>query len=154
MFKIKKLLIPILLAITVLAACGKTWQIPEQDVARETEILDLFEAFFRHFMPEKRYERPKGYVHTYYLEIAGKNPPSDFLDRFNGYFYPVKNGSEFIKGRSVLLQIHSYKWVNANTVEVIGGHYLGELGSFSAPHIWEKENGKWILKSVGVGIGA
>ncbi|MDE0636160.1 MAG: hypothetical protein OXI43_09975 [Candidatus Poribacteria bacterium] len=142
--------------ITVLAACGKTWHVSENDLPRRTEILDLFEAYFRYLMRPAVQEGNW----TMYLRLENKNPPSDLLDRFDRHFHPVKKGSEYVReyinGPTVLHFIRSYEWVSENFVKITGGSYWpGGIGPASGldvakPYLWERKDGKWILKSVGV----
>ena len=146
------------LAITILSACGDL-----EDEIPDPEILDLFEVFFRYKF-ENNASAQKQDAEAYFLEIEGEDPPPEFLARFKGHSPPVKKGSEFVMGGSIvidgeaptegnglLFRIDSYRWIGLfkNYVKISGGYSEGELSASWASYIWIRRKGKWELEFIG-----
>ena len=146
------------LAITVLSSCGDL-----QDETPDPEILDLFETFFRYKF-ENNASAEKQDAEAYFLEIAGEDPPPEFLARFKGHSPSVKKGSEFVMGGSIVIEgeaptegngllfrIDSYQWIGlfGNCVKISGGYSEGNLSASWASYIWIRRKGKWELEFIG-----
>ncbi len=120
------------------------------------EAFDLFESFFRyHFIDQRE-------VQVYFLEIEGKDPPSEFMDRFAGHSPSIKNGSEFISdgfenSDGILFQIDSWRWRGwgwlTRAHAVISGGYRDKFGVSYATYILKREKNRWTLDRVGHGFG-
>ena len=141
----------------ILTSCGpKLDYLPPSILTKEDikqiEINQLFEAYLRYMMYgnyASRHDPPK-LKQTYFIKIEKKDPSPAFLARFNDIVPPVKKGSKFKRGKGILLFIRSYTWLDDNTVEIKGGYYHTGLSSSVGPYIWERKQGKWILKSIGI----
>ena len=146
------------LAITILSSCGDL-----QDETPDPEILDLLETFFRYKF-ENNASAQKQDAEAYFLEIEGEDPSPEFLARFTGHSPPVKKGSEFVMGGSIvidgeaptegnglLFRIDSYKWIGlfGNCVKISGGYSEGNLSASWASYIWIRRKGKWELAFIG-----
>ena len=146
------------LTIIILSSCGDL----EEEIT-DPEILDLFELFFRYKF-ENNASAQKQEAEAYFLEIEGEDPSSEFLARFKGHSPPVKKGSEFVMGRSIVIEgeaptegngllfrIDNYRWVGlfGNCVKISGGYSEGELSASWASYIWVKRKGKWELEFIG-----
>ena len=146
------------LAITILSSCGDL-----QDETPDPEILDLFEVFFRYKF-ENNASAQQQDAEAYFLEIAGEDPSPEFLARFKGHSPPVKKGSEFVMGGSLVIEgeaptegngllfrIDSYQWIGlfGNCVKISGGYSEGDLSASWASYIWIRRKGKWELEFIG-----
>ncbi|MDE0684980.1 MAG: hypothetical protein OXI63_18820 [Candidatus Poribacteria bacterium] len=146
------------LAITILSSCGDL-----QDETPDPEILDLFEVFFRYKF-ENNASAQKQDAEAYFLEIEGEDPSPEFLARFKGHSPPVKKGSEFVMGGSIVIEgevpmegngllfrIDNYKWIGlfGNCVKISGGYSEGDLSASWASYIWMRRKGKWELEFIG-----
>ncbi len=146
------------LAIIILSSCGDL-----QDEIPDPEILDLFEVFFRYKF-ENNASAQKQDAEAYFLEIEGEDPSPEFLARFKGHSPPVKKGSEFVMGGSIVIEgetptegngllfrIDSYQWVGlfGNCVKISGGYSEGNLSASWASYIWIRRKGKWELEFIG-----
>ncbi len=60
------------------------------------ETFNLFEAFFRFSMSGNNDSPSVQDAETYFLEIEGRDPPSEFMVRFAKHSPLVKKGSEFV----------------------------------------------------------
>ncbi|MDE0484561.1 MAG: hypothetical protein OXI67_18425 [Candidatus Poribacteria bacterium] len=141
-------LIVCLMTIVVLSSCGKLEGEPQSESLYKDDTLDLFEAFFRYKF-ENNHSGVKQNADAYFLQIKKKDPSSEFLTRFKKHSPPVKMGSKFVVGKGILFRIDKYKQIGRNSVEIRGGYYVGNLSASWAPYLWERKNGKWVLKSVG-----
>lgn len=163
--KFRKYTLCVLIADLGLIACSYVF-INFSTVGNNEKILDAFEAFFRYKF-ENNDSCAQQNAEAYFLEIAGKDPSSDFLARFDGHAPPIKKGSEFIEAsmflmegediienNGVLFRIDRCKWIGwgwitRNCVEISGGYNEGPFSASWASYIWERKKGKWVLKSVG-----
>jgi len=102
-----------------LAACPKV-----SDWARED--LDISEASFRYLFEHNASYRPEQ-ANAYYLEIAGADPPSEFLERFAGNTPPAKPASAFRFGssRALLFGVKEIERIASEEVEVSAFHEEG-----------------------------
>ena len=145
------------LAITTLFSCG---DLPDE--TPDPEILDLFEMFFFFFFENNASGQQD--AKAYFLEIEGEDPSPEFLARFKGHSPPVKRGSEFVMGDSIVIEgeaptegngllfrIDSHRWVGlfGNCVKISGGYSEGELSASWASYIWIRRKGKWELEFIG-----
>ncbi len=165
--KFRKYTICVLIADLGLIACSFIF-FNLSTFGNNQKVLDAFEAFFRYKF-ENNDSGAQQNAEAYFLEIAGKDPSSDFLARFDGHAPRVKKGSEFIEGsmflregediienNGILFRIDSCKWVGLgwitrNHVEIYGGYYEGWLSASGNSYIWVRKKGKWTLKSKGIG---
>ena len=146
------------LAITILSSCGDL-----QDETPDPEILDIFEVFFRYKF-ENNASAQQQDAEAYFLEIDGEDPSPEFLARFKGHSPPVKKGSEFVMGGSIVIEgeapmegngllfrIDSYQWIGlfGNCVKISGGYSEGDLSASWASYIWIRRKGKWELEFIG-----
>ena len=146
------------LAIAILSSCG---DLPDE--APDPEVLDLFEVFFRYKF-ENNASAQKQDAEAYFLEIEGEDPSPEFLARFKGHSPPVKKGSEFVMGGSIVIEgeaptegngllfrIDSYRRVGLfrNCVKISGGYSEGDLSASWAAYIWIRRKGKWELEFIG-----
>lgn len=146
------------LSITILSSCGDL-----QDEVPDPEILDLFETFFRYKF-ENNSSAQKQDAEGYFLEIEGEDPSPEFFARFKGHSPPVKKGSEFVMGGSIvidgeaptegnglLFRIDRYQWIGlfGNCVKISGGYSEGNLSASWASYIWIRRKGKWELEFIG-----
>ena len=146
------------LAVIILSSCGDL-----QDETPDPEILDLFEVFFRYKF-ENNASAQKQDAEAYFLEIEGEDPSPEFLARFKGHSPPVKKGSEFVMGGSIVIEgeapmegngllfrIDSYQWIGpfGNCVKISGGYSEGNLSASWASYIWIRRKRKWKLEFIG-----
>lgn len=79
------------------------------------ETFNLFEAFFISCMS---WDREYSFVQdaeSYFFEIEGKDPPSEFMDRFSGHSPLIKKGSNFVaddfdNNTGIFFRIDSWRW--------------------------------------------
>jgi len=127
------------------------------------EAFDLFEAFFRYqFILDEGPPDPRKAA-AYFLEIEGKDPPSEFMVRFAGHSPPIKNGSEFvsedfaneglIRSDGLLFRIKSWRWAGwgwfARDHAKIRGGYGGHFSGYTATYILKSDKKGWIVDRVG-----
>ena len=121
------------------------------------EAFEAFEAFFRYqFIREGTSYQLE--AEAYFLEIGGKDPPSEFMDRFSGHSPPTKNGSEFVSddfenSDDLLFKIESWKWIGwgwltRDHAEICGG-YEDNFSGYYATYILKRDKKGWTLDRVG-----
>ena len=114
------------------------------DIRDPAQEFNICEAVFRYQFkfqpsPEKRGGKP------FYLTIGGKDPTEEFMLRFRDSSRPILRGSEFKVGTGTLFHIQTITWLDTDTAEVYGGHYVGDLSaSWHVYHV-SRRNGTWVV---------
>ena len=123
-----------------------------------TDANGVYEAVLRHQF-DKNASGQQQTVKTYFVEIEGADPASDFLARFSDIGPHVKPASEGFyrsdsavfdkatKSTALLFRLKKIIWLNSNTAEVEGGYYEGNLSSSGNSYRVKRSNGKWIVES-------
>ncbi len=125
------------------------------------EAFDLFEAFFHYqFMLREGESNPDSHeAFSYFLEIAGKDPPSEFMVRFAGNSPPIKNGSEFVLENfenegsdGLIFRIKSWRWIGWGWLTrdhaKIRCVYEGHSGGYDVTYILKSDKKGWMVDRV------
>ena len=122
------------------------------------EAFNLFEAFFRCSMSWNKDSLIVQDAEAYFFEIEGRDPPSEFMDRFAKHPIPVKKGSDFVeddfdKNTGTLFSITSWRWIGwgwltRDHAEIHGG-YEDRGSGYYATYIFKRDKKGWALDNVG-----
>ena len=93
--------------------------------------------------------------------VIAQDPPAELIARFAKEIPPVlpismavmtdRGLSHKTKGGSALIFcVATIAWLDADTVNVTGGYWEGIMSSSSATYQAHRENGKWVVKKIGV----
>jgi hypothetical protein len=99
------------------------------------EEADIYEAIFRYQFKHEFSNSIEGdqSVGGCFLLIRGRDPPDEFLARFDGYSPPVKKGSRYVPDAGVQFCAERITWVDDSTTIVEGGH-------FESSYHWPRRN--------------
>jgi len=116
------------------------------ELNREAEILNVFEALFRHQFANNSSGSQQNAL-AYYLQIDGEDPTAEFLKRFRKHSPPVRKGSDFRQDcGGLLFRIDSWEWTGDTAVELTGGYYEANLSASGNRYKLVKRNGKWTVE--------
>jgi hypothetical protein len=115
-----------------------------------TQHADIIEAVFQYQISEAT-NRPSSVVKTCYLSLHGKDPPVEFLNRFQRNGVPVKPVSEarvdadgiFDEQNGILLIVAEIRRVDKDLADVRGGHTSGKLTGSTGHYRVVRKSGKW-----------
>ncbi len=127
----------------VLLVCGCS-EDPPRD--RKSDVDDIYEAVFRHQF-KKNHSSLKAKAEAYCLAINDKDPPAEFLKRFEGHEPQIRPKSEFKVRESLVFNVHTPKWINDNTVEVSGGYYEDVKSASTNQYRVVRKGGKWVVEN-------
>jgi hypothetical protein len=119
--------------------------------------LDVMEAVFRYQFEHNRGGSMSG-THRIFLAVdRDRDPPPELLARFTGHEPTVepRSAAEFDDevhrphemDHGILFRIASVRWIDENTVDVIGGYHRGHLNSSEDEYRVERRDSKWIVVS-------
>ena len=101
---------------------------PFSDKTLTEDELDICEAVFNHqFTSNSSVTNSK--TTAYCLTIYGKTPSETFIKRFSDHKIPVKKGTDYEAGKTLLFDIYSITMLEKHKAEVICDYYIN--GSYS-----------------------
>jgi hypothetical protein len=122
--------------------------------AHTAEELDIMESVFR-YQFEHNHSGMKSDVDCIFLAVDQEcDPSTEFLARFAGHSPPVEARSAADpdgrygvhhagkKDRCILFRIKSIRWIDKNTVDVVGGYHVASLSSSEDVYRVERRSGK------------
>jgi hypothetical protein len=82
----------------------------------------------------------------FYVFVDGKDPEPELLQRFQKQWPELQAGSKAPQGKANRVSMHSLKWFNRDTADVLGGSSNGIDGRQSRYRVVRK-NGAWVVES-------
>jgi hypothetical protein len=116
---------------------------PAPLIQENPALADLYEAVFRHQF-QKHALHDHGYEMEYFLSISGEDPPSYFIERFEGNNRLVRCGSLFRKGEGLLFTIDGLEWKNRDLVRIYSDYYEDDMAREGMLFVVKRDSdGKW-----------
>lgn len=134
------------LILLFLLGCGLVILTCRYEIASITEKeAEIYDALFRYQMGEEFSGLGSGTI--FYLEIQGKDPPSDFLTRFRAQFPLIMKGSSYAPARGVRLWAGEIQKVDDLTIKISAG-VLANKGGCSSIYTLAWKDGNWLVQKV------
>jgi hypothetical protein len=119
------------------------------------DYLNVAEAVFRHQFRHNAASRQRR--DFYFLSLEKRDPPAELLAKFAKNKPRVvpqslagrtpKSGvtHKELGGRGLEFYVSSVKWLDANTAEVYGGYYSGNMSASGNVYRVKRRHGRWVV---------